>query len=125
MELDWNQGDLREGRRCYESGAFFEAHEHWELVWLAAPEPEKTFLQALIQIAAAFHHFQRGNRAGTASLLQSAWRRLEGYPECFAGIAIAPLHEAIRQWVQALETDPPSPLPPVPRLELTAAGKRS
>jgi predicted metal-dependent hydrolase len=123
MEIDWNQSDLREGRRCYESGAFFEAHEHWELVWLAAPEPEKTFLQALIQTAAAFHHFQRGNCAGTASLLQSALRRLEGYPESFAGIAIAPLRGAIRQWVQALATDPPSPLPPIPRLELTAGGK--
>ena len=123
MELDWNQEDLREGRRCYESGAFFEAHEHWELVWLAAPEPEKTFLQALIQTAAAFHHLQRGNCAGTVSLLQSALRRLEGCPESFAGIAVPPLRGAIRQWVQALETDSPSPLPPIPRLELTAGGK--
>ena len=123
MDLDWNQGDLREGRRCYESGAFFEAHEHSELVWLAASEPEKTFLQALIQTAAAFHHLQRGNWAGTASLLRSALRRLEGYPESFAGIAIAPLRGAIRQWVQTLETDLPPPLPPIPRLKLTTDGK--
>ena len=125
MELDWSQGELCEGRRCFDSGAFFEAHEHWELVWLAAPEPEKTFLQALIQVAAAFHHLQRGNRAGTASLLQSALRRLESYPESFAGIAIAPLRAAVRQWVQMLETDPPSPLTPMPRLELTTGGNNS
>ncbi len=41
-----------------------------------AEEPEKTFLQGLIQVAAAFHHFQRGNCAGTISLLRSALRRL-------------------------------------------------
>ena len=58
MSLDWTQTDLREGLRCFHSGAFFEAHEHWESVWLAAQEPEKTFLQGLIQVAASFHHFQ-------------------------------------------------------------------
>jgi len=50
-------------------------------VWLAVQEPEKTFLQGLIQIAAAFYHLQRGNCAGTVSLLQSALRRLDRYPE--------------------------------------------
>src|SRR6266849_11099605 len=53
MSLDWTQRDLHEGLRCFNSGAFFEAHEHWESVWLAAQEPEKTFLQGLIQVAAS------------------------------------------------------------------------
>src|SRR5690348_11981481 len=53
MSLDWTRGDLHGGLRCFHSGAFFEAHEHWESVWLAAQEPEKTFLQGLIQVAAA------------------------------------------------------------------------
>lgn len=88
MSLDWTQRDLREGLRCFGSGAFFEAHEHWESVWLAAQE-EKTFLQGLIQVAASFHHFQRGNLAGTVSLLRSALRRLDAYPEAFAGVAVA------------------------------------
>src|SRR6266852_1643093 len=69
MSLDWTQGNLHEGLRCFNSGAFFEAHEHWESVWLTAQEPEKTFLQGIIQVAASFHHFQRGNCAGTISLL--------------------------------------------------------
>jgi len=43
MSLDWTQGDLHEGLRCFHSGAFFEAHEHWESVWLGAQEPERTF----------------------------------------------------------------------------------
>src|SRR5580693_6861673 len=76
MSLDWTHGELQKGLRCFHSGAFFEAHEHWESVWLAAQEPERTFLQGLIQVAASFHHFQRGNCAGTISLLRSALRRL-------------------------------------------------
>jgi hypothetical protein len=118
MSLDWTHGELHEGLRCFHSGAFFEAHEHWESVWLAAREPERTFLQGLIQVAAAFHHFQCGNCAGTISLLRSGLRRLDGYPETFAGIALVPLRAAIRQWLEALETVPQSSPPPHPQLQL-------
>jgi len=118
MSLDWTQGDLREGLCCFHSGAFFEAHEHWESVWLAAQEPEKTFLQGLIQIAAAFHHFQRGNCAGTISLLRSGLRRLDGFQETFGGIGVVPLRTSIRLWLEALETVPQSPPPPHPQLQL-------
>ena len=50
MELDWNTGALAEGLRLYEAGEFFTAHESWESVLLTAPEPEKTFLQGIIQV---------------------------------------------------------------------------
>ena len=121
MALDWTHGDLSEGLRCFHSGAFFEAHEHWESVWLAAHEPEKTFLQGLIQAAAAFYHFQRGNFPGTISLLRSALRRLDGYPPTFAGIAVAPLCAEIHLWLEALEAVPQSSPPPVPQLRLAAS----
>ena len=118
--FDWTQGHLAEGLRCFHSGAFFDAHEHWEVVWLAAQEPGKTFLQGLIQVAAAFHHFQRGNYEGTFSLLRSALRRLDGYPEVFAGVMVAPLRVTIRSWLETLEATPHAPTPPVPRIQLTA-----
>ncbi len=116
MSLDWTQGSLLEGMRCFECGEFFEAHEHWEVIWLKAEEPEKTFLQGLIQVAASFHHFQRGNTAGTVSLLRSALHRLDRYPENFSGIAVTPLRATLREWIGTLETDPQSTPPPVPRI---------
>jgi len=125
MSLDWTQRDLREGLRCFHSAAFFEAHEHWESVWLAAQEPEKTFLQGLIQVAASFHHFQRGNRTGSISLLRSALGRLDTYPEAFAGVAVAPLRAAIHLWLNALETPTRSPLPPLPQLQIASTGSLS
>jgi predicted metal-dependent hydrolase len=118
MQFDWAQGELREGLHCFHSGEFFEAHEHWELVWLAAPEPEKTFLQGLIQVAASFHHFQRGNYIGTISLQRAALRRLNKYPEVFGGVAVAPLRAAIRSWIEALERDPRCVPPPIPRMQV-------
>jgi uncharacterized protein len=116
MTLDWNRGALAEGLHCYKSGEFFLAHEHWEGVWLKCEQPEKTFLQALIQITAAFHHLQRKNFIGAASLLRSALRRLDRFPAAFGGIAVEELRESVRAWLQALDWEDPSLRPPIPHI---------
>jgi predicted metal-dependent hydrolase len=103
MKLDWTEGELGEGLRCYRAEEFFSAHEHWEVVWLASKEPEKTFLQGLIQVAAAFHHLQRGNLRGTRSLLRRARSRLTPYPESFGGINVISLVKEIDEWLHRLE----------------------
>jgi uncharacterized protein len=108
MTLDWTQGSLAEGLRLYEAGEFFAAHEAWESRWLESREPEKTFLQGLIQVTAAFHHLQRNNPLGAARLLQAALRRLEPYPVCFGGISVILLCTDIRQRLQGLNSDEPA-----------------
>ena len=114
MPMDWDQGALAEGLRCYRQQEFFQAHEHWESVWLSSAEPEKTFLQALIQIAAAFHHLQRQNSIGAASLLRAALRRLDPYPREFGGLAVEDLRHSLRTWLHALDRNEPAPQPPFP-----------
>ncbi len=103
MKFDWSRGALADGLRLYDAGEFFAAHEAWESVWLEAQEPDKTFLQGLIQVTAAFHHLQRNNRLGTALLLQAALHRLERYPARFGGVSVSLLCSDIRQRLQALE----------------------
>lgn len=111
MNFDWTQGPLADGLRLYDAEEFFAAHEAWETVWLRAQEPEKMFLQALIQVTAAFHHLQRNNSQGTALLLRAALGRLERYPASFAGISVTLLCNDIRAWLQALEGGAPLPEP--------------
>jgi hypothetical protein len=108
MRFDWTRGALAEGLRRYHAGQFFAAHEAWESVWLESQEPEKMFLQGLIQVTAAFHHLQRNNPRGTALLLQAALGRLERYPARFGGISVTLLCSDIREWSQALETGVPT-----------------
>jgi uncharacterized protein len=103
MKLDWTEGPLAEGLRLYDAGEFFTAHEAWESVWLGSPEPEKTFLQGLIQVTAAFHHLQRNNPLGAMLLLQAALRRLDRYPEGFGGISVTLLCHDIRDRLRTLE----------------------
>jgi hypothetical protein len=117
MKFDWTQGPLAEGLRLYDAEEFFAAHEAWESVWLPAQEPEKTFLQGLIQVTAAFHHLQRENRLGTSRLLRAALGRLEHYPEDFGGISVDLLCDDIRLWLQTLEINAPAPQPVVVRIK--------
>ena len=108
MTFDWTEGSLAEGLRRYEAGEFFAAHEAWESMWLEALEPDKTFLQGLIQVSAAFHHLQRNNPLGTVRLLQAALRRLELYPPYFGRISVILLCDDIRERLQVLKSDEPA-----------------
>jgi hypothetical protein len=120
MKFDWSCGALADGLECYRREAFFSAHEHWETVWLQSQEPEKTFLQALIQVTAAFHHVQRDNAQGATSLLKAALRRLEPYPAFFGGIALEPLRHDVGLWIQLLENRDVSFHAPFPQICLSA-----
>lgn len=115
MAIDWSQPELAEGLRCYCAGQFFEAHEHWESAWLRCQDPEKAFLQALIQVSAAFHHLQRNNLLGTGSLLKNALRKLDPLPNEFGGVAVAPLRESIRAWLAVLSASD-AQYPPFPKI---------
>jgi predicted metal-dependent hydrolase len=117
MKLDWSEGALAEGLRLYDAGEFFTAHEAWESVWLGFPEPEKTFLQGLIQVTAAFHHLQRNNPLGAMLLLQAALRRLDPYPPCFGGISVILLCQDIRERLRTLEAGEPASQLLSPRIQ--------
>jgi uncharacterized protein len=93
---------FKQGIEHFNSRQFFEAHEVWEDLWLGASEPEKTFLQGLIQVAAAFHHHSRGNIAGTKSLLLAGTTKLQGFPENHSGLALGELRLETQQWIEAL-----------------------
>jgi predicted metal-dependent hydrolase len=114
MPLDWDNEAMAEGLRCYRNREFFETHEHWEAEWLRAAEPDKTFLQALIQIAAAFHHFGRENRVGATSLLRASLRKLDLYPSAFDGLNVEAIRQSLRAWLSALDAGEPSPILPFP-----------
>lgn len=116
MHFEWTSGPLADGLLCYHNQDFFAAHEHWEAKWLKCTEPEKTFLQALIQVTAAFHHLQRCNLAGTASLLRAALGRLNKFPAEYQGVAVEDLRQSIRAWLEDLKAAPLTNRLPFPKI---------
>lgn len=109
QEKPWLRGVEQFNRR-----EFFECHESWEAVWLPAPEPDRTFLQGMIQVACAFHHHLRGNHAGAKSLLRRGLEKIERFPADYRGLDLEALRTAARGWSQAFrggESLPPALLP--------------
>ena len=65
--------DIAAFRNCWNEGRFFDAHETLEPRWIRERDAG---LQGLIQLAAAFHHLQKGNARGARTMLQRAIPRL-------------------------------------------------
>ena len=108
--------DYRRGLALFNDEEFFDAHEVLEDVWRPAPEPERKFLQGLIQVAVGLHHHSRGNLVGCRSLLARAHRNLSLYPAVHQGVDLAGLRNALLDWTAALESN--RPVPPLPKVRL-------
>ena len=115
---------FHKGLEAFNSGHFYEAHEHWEEVWLETLDPEKMFLQGLIQVAAAFHHYSRANRQGTLNLLRAGLTKVERFPQVHGGLALEPLRVAVRRWLAALQDGDDPAREEIPRIEWLGGGSK-
>jgi predicted metal-dependent hydrolase len=88
---------FHEGVAHFNNREFWHAHESWETLWLEAESDVEQFLQGLIQIAAAYHHVQRGTYRGAVRLFDAALRRLEPFPPLFCGVDRAAVEAASRR----------------------------
>jgi uncharacterized protein len=104
------------GIELFNTRYFFEAHEAWEEIWLHTAPPEKTFLQGLIQLTAAFHHHSRENLRGTKSLLRAGLLKLEDFPPHHRGLNIEKLRDVARRWLTALDRAENISWPALPRI---------
>ncbi|HEY0591496.1 MAG TPA: DUF309 domain-containing protein [Thermoanaerobaculia bacterium] len=102
---------LARGVDLFNRGAYWEAHEAWEELWLDAGPELRRFVQGLIQLAAAWHHVRRGNRRGAERLFRSGLEKLSAYPTRYAGIDVSDAVACARSAADAKASD-------VPRLSL-------
>jgi len=99
-----------EGIEHFNARRFWEAHESWELLWLEAESDLEQFLQGLIQIAAAYHHIQRGTYRGAPRLFAAGLRRLEPFPMSCCGVDRSEVDAAARRHWKWLDETPESAL---------------
>src|SRR5271167_5169113 len=109
-----DSGQYLRGISLFNSAKFFDAHEALEDIWRAAPPENKKFLQGLVQVAVAFHHYSTGNRVGMRSVLERAIRNLAEPSGSFGQIQLAALLQSLAQWCEALDND--LTLPELPRI---------
>ncbi|HUP59899.1 MAG TPA: DUF309 domain-containing protein [Thermoanaerobaculia bacterium] len=105
-----HRSSLARGIELFNSHEFWHAHEAWEKIWLASSGDERRFLQGLIQLAAAYHHVQRGTYRGGIRLFDAAFEKLEQFPPGHADVdralAIAAAHGHRARIVKGERVDP-------------------
>ena len=84
------------GVELFNSGAYFEAHEAWEELWVEASGDERRFLQALIHFAVGCHHQRKGNSIGAARQWDKGVAKIEPFLPAWRGIHTAPLAVAAK-----------------------------
>lgn len=70
---------------------FWEAHEELEAIWRSSTGPEKTLLQGLILVCAAFVHVQKGEQEVARSILRRADKQLVHSTTEYHGIEVRKL----------------------------------
>lgn len=94
---DWTRVDgqaditlaLRKGALLFNHHLFFEVHEVLEAQWVQEVDPERRFLQGLIQIGVALYHQSNGNWRGTVSLLNDGLDKIKPYAPAYLGVEVA------------------------------------
>jgi uncharacterized protein len=92
-EAEERQGldPIQEAIRLFNEEHFFEAHEVLEEVWRIERGEPRLFLQGLIQVCAAYHHFQNGNLVGAITLLERGSDKMRPYSQHYLGIDVGRL----------------------------------
>jgi uncharacterized protein len=103
------------GISMFNNAEFFDAHEALEDVWRAAPPENKKFLQGLVQVAVAFHHYSTGNRVGMRSVLERAIKNLGEPAGSYEQFKLAQLVQSLAQWRTAMDNN--LPLPELPQIQ--------
>ncbi|MGH9323242.1 MAG: DUF309 domain-containing protein [Vicinamibacteria bacterium] len=106
-EESWTDNeDFLYGVDLFNAGYFWEAHTFWERLWaLEGTEPEiRSFLQALIQMAAACLKRRQGRIGGAKKLLRRA--RLNRPTGVRLGVDLDRLHRAAQSFIDGVG-DPP------------------
>jgi len=107
--------DFTTGINLFNEQHFWHAHESWEAVWRRHPEQERIFLQGLIQLAAAYHHYTTHRSfIGMVNNFKKAQGKLELFAAEYCNIQVTPLLYAIRN---ALDISDASQLKSIDDLE--------
>lgn len=100
----------------FNSGSWYEAHDAFEELWHEQMDPERKLLQAIVQIAVAHVHLERGNTRGCTILLGEGLGRLQPSLPVALGLDLTALHTVVSDRLSALQSGEDPEVFPPPRL---------
>jgi predicted metal-dependent hydrolase len=95
---------MRRGREAFNRGEFYEAHEFWEEVWDELDDPERRWVQGLIQVATGLHKLARLRPDVCVTLLVKALGKLDGAPVAWGGVDVAAARRGAEEVLASLRS---------------------
>src|SRR5262245_37156918 len=115
---------LREGIRLFNERQYFACHETWEQFYQDTEAENRPFVEALIQLAAAFRLFSDfGETRGPVRMIYQALIRFENYQPAFLQVKVGELCQAAEAWAKAAEAATlQEDAPAIPKISLQRFG---
>ncbi|MEM9154544.1 MAG: DUF309 domain-containing protein [Cyanobacteria bacterium P01_F01_bin.33] len=82
---------------------FYACHDTLEALWIEAMEPQRTFLQGVLQLAVGYYHLLNQNWRGATILLGEGLSRLDYYCPEYLSVDVAALVRTSRDNLAALQ----------------------
>ena len=70
---------FQKGVKAFNERNFYDAHEHWEELWLDYKLEDSKFIQGLIQLAVSYYHLFNSNLNGAKSMIKKCLGKLENF----------------------------------------------
>jgi len=117
-DLDFDEAGARErlveAVRLFNDGAYHDAHEAFEVLWLKNEGADADFFKGLIQASICLHHWRDGEQDGARKLYRGHRRYLAAYLPEHRGVELAAFLEAMRAALDPLLRARPGELVPFP-----------
>ena len=94
---------LDKGIEEFNEGAFFEAHDTLEDVWMDVRGESRLFFQGLIQLCIGYYHLTCENFTGAQHLFGRGVSKLKVYEPGHAGVDLASLLTEVRKTQEAVK----------------------
>jgi hypothetical protein len=115
---------LRTGIEHFNNRQFFRCHEVLEGLYQDTDPANKPFLEALVQLAAAFRLFSDfGEVSGPVRMIHQTLVRFEQYQPEFLQVKVQELSALLEEWAsQARHADVPPPITSIPKIPVQRSG---
>jgi len=91
-----------DGIQLFNEGSYFEAHDHFEDMWMEAEKSEKDFYQGLVQVSVGSYHLICGNHSGALSQYRKGIVKLEKYKNVEENINLEQFLVEIKPFIEKI-----------------------
>jgi hypothetical protein len=97
---------ITEARQLFNDERYWECHEILENLWRESKGDEKTLIQGIILVCAAFVHFQKNEADVALSMLQRYQPKLRWDDKFYEGVDLEKLRDGVAEIIRAKTLKP-------------------